>query len=106
MGGGSRGCSPSPFFALFQHSEFAGEFLGKEGCRPEKPSLLYWNLSVSPRTVTKLRISIVQYLNTAPLVWGFTSGPLCGKYDLSFTVPSQCTEHLRSGRADVSIIPS
>ena len=56
--------------------------------------------------MTKLRISIVQYLNTAPLVWGFTNGPLHGKYDLSFTVPSQCAEDLRCGRADVAIIPA
>src|SRR6267378_1604677 len=98
--------APSPFFTLFQHSEFAGGFLAKEGCRPEKPSLLYWTLNVSPRTVTKLRISIVQYLNTAPLVWSFTNGPLRGKYDLSFTVPSQCAEQLRAGKADVAIIPA
>ena len=56
--------------------------------------------------MAKLRISIVQYLNTAPLVWGFTNGPLRGKYDLSFTVPSQCAEDLRAGRADVAIIPA
>jgi chorismate dehydratase len=56
--------------------------------------------------VTKLRISIVQYLNTAPLVWGFTNGTLRGKYDLSFTVPSQCAEDLRTGRADVAILPA
>ena len=56
--------------------------------------------------MTKLRISIVQYLNTAPLVWGFTNGPLRGKYDLSFTVPSQCAEQLRTGSADVAIIPA
>jgi predicted solute-binding protein len=56
--------------------------------------------------VTKLRISIVQYLNTAPLVWGFTNGPLRGKYDPSFTVPSQCAEQLRTGSADVAIIPA
>jgi chorismate dehydratase len=54
----------------------------------------------------RLRISIVEYLNTAPLVWGFTDGPLVGKYDLSFTVPSQCAEALRRGDADVAIIPS
>ena len=54
----------------------------------------------------KLRISIVQYLNTAPLVWGFTHGPLQGKYDLSFTVPSQCAEALRTGAADIAIIPA
>ena len=53
-----------------------------------------------------LRISIVQYLNTAPLVRGFTHGPLRGKYQLSFTVPSQCAEALRAGAADVAIIPA
>jgi chorismate dehydratase len=56
--------------------------------------------------VSKLRISVVQYLNTAPLVRGFTHGPLQGKYDLSFTVPSQCAEELRAGAADVAIIPA
>jgi chorismate dehydratase len=56
--------------------------------------------------MAKLRISIVEFLNTAPLVWGFTDGPLTGKYDLSFAVPSQCAEDLRAGRADVGIIPS
>ena len=54
----------------------------------------------------KLRISIVKYLNTAPLVWGFTNGPLKGKYDLSFTVPSQCAEALRTNAADIAIIPA
>ena len=54
----------------------------------------------------KLRISIVQYLNTAPLVWGFTNGPLLGKYELSFTVPSLCAEALRTGAVDIAIIPA
>ncbi|HET9802859.1 MAG TPA: menaquinone biosynthesis protein [Candidatus Acidoferrum sp.] len=56
--------------------------------------------------MSKLRISVVQYLNTAPLVRGFTHGPLQGKYDLFFTVPSQCAEALRTGAADVAIIPA
>jgi chorismate dehydratase len=56
--------------------------------------------------VNPVRISIVEYLNTAPLVRGFTHGPLCGKYELSFTVPSQCAEALRSGAVDVAIIPA
>ena len=53
-----------------------------------------------------LRISIVQYLNTAPLVRGFTHGPLRGKYQLSFTVPSLCAEALRSAAVDIAIIPA
>ena len=56
--------------------------------------------------MTKLRISVVEFLNTAPLVWGFTDGPLQGRYDLSFTVPSLCAEALRSGQVDVAIIPA
>jgi chorismate dehydratase len=56
--------------------------------------------------VNPVRISIVEYLNTAPLVRGFTHGPLRGKYQLSFTVPSQCAEALRSGAVDVAIIPA
>ena len=56
--------------------------------------------------MNSLRISIVQYLNTAPLVRGFTHGPLRGKYQLSFTVPSQCAEALRSGEVDIAIVPA
>ena len=56
--------------------------------------------------MAKLRISIVEYLNTAPLVWGFTNGPLAGRYDLSFTLPSQCAEALRRREADIAIIPA
>lgn len=56
--------------------------------------------------MSRVRISIVQYLNTAPLVYGFTNGPLRGKYDLSFTVPSQCAEALRTGAVDVAILPA
>ncbi len=54
----------------------------------------------------RLRVSIVQYLNTAPLVRGLTHGPLRGKYELSFTVPSQCAEELRTGAADIAILPA
>jgi chorismate dehydratase len=100
-------CCASFFpYTFFQTSEIAERFLAREGCRREKPPLLYWNLKATFGPVTKLRISIVQYLNTAPLVRGFTNGPLRGKYDLSFTVPSQCAEQLRSGRVDVAIIPA
>jgi chorismate dehydratase len=56
--------------------------------------------------VHSLRISIVKYLNTAPLVRGFTHGPLQGKYQLSFTVPAQCAEALRTGQVDIAIIPA
>ena len=65
-----------------------------------------FNCLLASANMGNLRISIVEFLNTAPLVWGFTDGPLAGKYELSFAVPSQCAEDLRAGRADVGIIPS
>ena len=55
--------------------------------------------------MSKLRVSVVEYLNTAPLVWGFTHGPLREKYDLRFAVPSECAEQLRRGDVDLGIIP-
>lgn len=48
----------------------------------------------------------MQYLNTAPLVWGMVHGSFRGRFDLAFTTPACCAEDLRSGRADVGIIPS
>lgn len=56
--------------------------------------------------MNKPRISIVEFLNTAPLVWGFTDGLLKDRYDLSFTVPSLCADTLRGGGADIAIIPA
>jgi chorismate dehydratase len=82
------------------------EFYIKSVLARDKIASVILRFPREPHTLTKLRISIVQYLNTAPLVWGFTSGPLRGKYDLSFTVPSQCAEALRTGAADIAIIPA
>lgn len=54
----------------------------------------------------KLRVCAVSYLNTAPLVWGFTHGPYKDLYDLSFAIPSECAEALRAGDADIGLVPS
>jgi chorismate dehydratase len=70
--------------------------------------LLCYDFQLTPREsiMKKLRISIVEFLNTAPLVWGFTDGPQKDLYELSFTVPSLCAEALRKGDADIAIIPA
>ena len=54
----------------------------------------------------KPRISVVQYLNTVPLVWGMIRGQQQGLFDLEFTVPAKCADAVASGRADVGIIPA
>ena len=52
-----------------------------------------------------LRVSVVRYLNTAPLVWGLEHDPR-KRYELSYATPAECAEALRTGRADVGILPS
>jgi chorismate dehydratase len=56
--------------------------------------------------MTKPRISVVQYLNTAPLVWGMLHGAERGKFDLDFTTPARCADAVAWGQADVGIVPS
>jgi len=52
------------------------------------------------------KVSVVQYLNTAPLVWGMLKGEQQGKYDLEFTTPAACADAVHQRRADVGIVPS
>ena len=52
------------------------------------------------------RVSVVKYLNTVPLIWGMLRGEQQGKFELSFTTPASCADAVRSGEADVGIIPS
>ena len=56
--------------------------------------------------MSTLRISVVQYLNSVPLVWGMLHGEQQGKYELQFTIPAGCAEAVRQRKADVGIIPS
>lgn len=59
-----------------------------------------------PASMTKLRISVVQYLNTVPLIWGMVHGEQQCKYELTFTTPARCADAVRGAEADVGIIPS
>jgi chorismate dehydratase len=57
----------------------------------------------------RLRISAISYLNTAPLMWDFEHGEsrdqLQEQFDIAYTIPSACAEALRTGAADIGIIP-
>jgi chorismate dehydratase len=59
--------------------------------------------------MAQLRISAINFLNTAPLMWDFEQGEraleLRKHFQLSYTVPSQCAEQLQAGVADIGIIP-
>ena len=59
----------------------------------------------------KLRISAISFLNTAPLMWDFehpesAQRDLLAQFDIAYTVPSACADALRSGSADIGIIPA
>ncbi len=57
-------------------------------------------------TQSQPKVSVVQYLNTVPLIWGMLQGEQIGKYDLDFTTPAACGDAVREGEADIGIIPS
>ena len=52
------------------------------------------------------RVSVVQYLNSVPLVWGMLKGSQQGRFELQFTTPAGCADAVRLGKADIGIIPS
>ena len=55
--------------------------------------------------MSRLRISAISYLNTAPLTWDFEHGNP-GDFAISYTLPSACAAALRDGTADIGIIPA
>src|SRR6266568_6637973 len=56
--------------------------------------------------LTRLRISAISYLNTAPLMWDFEHGTAGQNFDIVYTLPAECAAQLAQGTADIGIIPS
>jgi chorismate dehydratase len=60
--------------------------------------------------MSRLRISAISYLNTAPLMWDFEHGGVeheAGRdFAISYTLPSGCARALAEGTADIGIIPA
>ncbi|HSZ64447.1 MAG TPA: menaquinone biosynthesis protein [Terriglobales bacterium] len=60
--------------------------------------------------MSRLKISAISYLNTAPLMWDFenkeANAGQIADYDVSYTIPSACAEALREGSADIGIVPA
>ena len=56
--------------------------------------------------MSRLRLSVVQYLNTVPLIWGMLHGEQQNKFELELTVPSGCADTVGRREADVGIVPS
>ena len=58
------------------------------------------------KPMSRLKISAISYLNTAPLLWDFEHEGPRPDFDISYTLPSGCAEALRTGTQDVGIIPA
>ena len=52
-----------------------------------------------------LNISAVSYLNTYPFVYGIQQSGYLQDYRLMLDVPSLCAERLKTGEADVALVP-
>jgi chorismate dehydratase len=55
--------------------------------------------------MSMLKVSVVQYLNTVPLIWGMLHGEQQGKYELEFATPAACADSVRQRKADIGIVP-
>jgi chorismate dehydratase len=56
--------------------------------------------------MSRLRVSAISFLNTAPLMWDFEHGEAGEDFEVSYTIPSECAAALADRRADIGIIPA
>ncbi len=56
--------------------------------------------------MSRLRVSAISFLNTAPLMWDFEHADAAKDFDISYTIPSECAAALAEGKADIGIIPA
>ena len=54
----------------------------------------------------KIRVSLVHYLNSAPLGWAFLHGPFRDSFEIIPSSPARCADQLKSGEANIGLIPS
>jgi|WetSurMetagenome_2_1015567.scaffolds.fasta_scaffold21994_2 chorismate dehydratase len=62
--------------------------------------------SESKNWIMKIRISLVHYLNSAPLGWAFLHGPFRESFEVFPSSPARCADQLSRGEADIGVIPS
>ncbi len=53
-----------------------------------------------------MKVSVVEFLNAAPLYWGLKHGMHPAGWEVSYDIPSVCAERLAAGECDVGLIPS
>ncbi|MFT4114326.1 menaquinone biosynthetic enzyme MqnA/MqnD family protein [Silvibacterium sp.] len=57
----------------------------------------------------KLILAAIDFVNPAPLMWDFEHEPrkseLAGRYEIVSSTPAECARRLKSGEADIGLVP-
>lgn len=55
--------------------------------------------------MSKIKISVVSYLNSKPFIYGLDHSKLINEIDLQLDIPSVCAQKLIDGKVDIGLIP-
>ncbi len=55
--------------------------------------------------MSKLKISVVSYLNSKPFIYGLEHSDLMNEIDLQLDIPSTCAQKLMDGIVDIGLVP-
>lgn len=55
--------------------------------------------------MSKLKVTAVSYLNTKPFLYGLLNHPIQEQIEISLDIPSVCADKLKSGEADLGLVP-
>jgi len=55
--------------------------------------------------MSKLKISVVSYLNSKPFIYGLEHSDLINEIDLQLDIPSTCAQKLIDGSVDIGLVP-
>jgi chorismate dehydratase len=53
----------------------------------------------------KIKVTAVSYLNTKPLLYGLLKSELSPQIDLNLDIPSSCAQKLKTGEAQLGLVP-
>lgn len=70
------------------------------------PGEAHWCENALMTATRPFRLSIIDYLNAAPLNYGFKHGLGYSHFHLKFQVPSVCADRLREGEVDAGLVSS
>lgn len=55
--------------------------------------------------MSKIKISVVSYLNSKPFIYGLNHSEIIDEIDLQLDIPSVCAKKLIDGKVDIGLIP-